>query len=990
MKSSIDFSERFGARATGFRSLMREQVRHVLFVASLYESFILAEDGHLHERVLGKFLEASPREPPFLTRVSSGRQALRILKRERPKVDLVIASPHVGDMDASKLAAEISEGGFDVPVVVLGYDHREIETFRDRHGLEGIEAVFLWQGDARILLAIVRAIEDRLNAKWDTQIGVPIFMVVEDSVRFYSSFLPVIYGEILNLTQAVAAESGNRLQRMMRARARPKILLSTNYERALEDFETYQDSIMGVFSDMNFPKGGTHSQMAGRDLVLAIKEMAPDVPIALQSSHESNKIVAKDLGVGFLLKRSPDFLGRLRRYLSEHLFFGDFVFRSASGEELDRAPDLKTLVEKLRSVPEESIAYHSRRHDFSRWLRARAEFGLAAKLRPRLLENFADVEDLRGSLVHDMDRYRRERTRGSVNPFRDHLFDGEEGMVQIGGGSLGGKGRGLAFASRLLDEVRLGERFPNVEIVVPPSVVLGTSVFDEFMDENDLRVFSLESEDEGETLARILHAPLPDTVMTSLERVIEVITDPLAVRSSSLLEDSPNQPLAGVYDTWLLPNDANSSKERFRQLVDAVKRVYASTFSKKAGAFLQATSYRTEEEAMAVVIQKIVGARHGDRFYPHISGVARSHNYYPSPPAETEDGIAAVALGLGKTVAEGESCLRFVPMRPEHMLEHSTLEGMLEHAQREFWALQLGQAPPVEGWINEGPLSRFDLKTAEQDGTLGPVGSSYSHENLAIYDGLGRPGVRLVSFAPILKHGVFPLAEIVEELLALGRAGTRLPVEIEFAATMPTERGQPAHFGFLQLRPLAQTREDADVELTGVDPEQVFCESPAVLGHGRVDTLLDWIVVDRNEFQREQSPECAADVARFNAQLKAEGRPYGLIGVGRWGSTHPWLGIPVKWEDISGARVIVEAGFRDARVTPSQGTHFYQNLASFSVGYFTVNANIGEGSVDWDWLKNQPEMESRGCVRHLRFTAPAVAIMNGHERSGMLLKPNDG
>jgi len=969
---------------------MREQVRHVLFVASLYESFILAEDGHLHDRVLGKFLEASPREPPFLTRVSSGRQALRILKRGRPKVDLVIASPNVGDMDASQLAAEIREGGFDVPVVVLGYDHRELEFFRDRHGLKGIEAVILWQGDARILLAIVRAIEDRLNVEWDTQIGVPVFMVVEDSVRFYSSFLPVIYGEVLNLTQAVAAESGNRLQRMLRARARPKILLSTTFERALDDFETYRDSIMGVFSDMNFPKGGKHSQMAGRDLALAIRAIAPDVPIALQSSYESNQVVAEALGVGFLLKRSPDFLGQLRHYMSEHLFFGDFVFRSASGEELDRAPNLKTLVQKLRTVPEESIAYHAQRHDFSRWLRARAEFGLAGELRPRLLEDYASVEELRDSLVRDIDRYRRERTRGSVNPFRDQVFDGEEGMVQIGDGSLGGKGRGLAFASRLLDEVRLGERFPGVDIVVPPSVVLGTSVFDDFMDDNDLRNFSLQCEDESETLARILAAPLPDEVMTSLESVVDVLTDPLAVRSSSLLEDSPSQPLAGVYGTWLLPNDARSSKERLRQLVDAIKRVYASTFSRKAGAFFQATSYRTEEEAMAVVIQKVVGAPHGDRFYPHISGVARSHNYYPSHPAETEDGITAVALGLGKTVAEGEPCLRFVPRRPEHMLEHSTLEGMLENAQREFWALQLGQTPPNGGWTEEGPLARFDLKTAEQDGTLAPVGSSYSHENRAIYDGLGRPGARLVSFAPILKHDVFPLAEIIEELLALGRAGTRLPVEIEFAATIGDRSGTPSQFGFLQLRPLAPAREDADVELTGIDAAQVFCESPSVLGNGRIDTLHDWIVVDRSDFERAQSAESAEDVARFNTQLNAEGRPYGLIGVGRWGSTQPWLGIPVKWEDISGARVIVEAGFRDARVTPSQGTHFYQNLSSFNVGYFSVNANIGEGSVDWAWLRDQPEVASRGCVRHLRFSAPAVAIMNGHERRGVLLKPSEG
>jgi hypothetical protein len=883
----------------------------------------------------------------------------------------------------------MDEAGLTVPVCLLGYDREELRSVESRLDETDIVASFLYQGDARILMAIVQAVEDRLNVERDTRIGVPVFLVVEDNVRFYSAFLPVIYSEVHNLSESVQAEAGNRLQRMMRMRARPKILLTTSYEKALADFQRYRGSIMGVFSDMQFPKGGMSDPGAGMSLVHAIRELEPEVPISLQSSHEENRKVAKELGVGFLLKGSPNFLQRLRRYLSEHLFFGDFVFRDQDGEEVDRATDLKGLVQKLQTVPAESVAYHAVRHDFSRWLRARAEFGLASKLRPQKFEEFPGVEALRDTLISEIDRHRRERARGSVNPFRSDLFDGQEGIVQIGGGSLGGKGRGLAFASRLLDEVRLSDRFPGIRITVPAAVVLGTAVFDQFLEDNDLRTFALQSDDHAETLGRILAAPLPGKIMEALRRVVAVVDTPLAVRSSSLLEDSPQQPFAGIYDTWLLPNDAPNPETRLAQLVDAVRRVYASTFAEKARAFLDATPYRLEEEAMAVIIQRVVGARHGDRFYPDISGVARSHNYYPQAPARPEDGIAAVALGLGKTVAEGEPCLRFSPPHPGHILDHSSVEGMLEHAQREFWALHLAQHASEVEWAHDGPLGRFPLKEAESDGTLAAVASTYSAQNNAVYDGMGRPGVRLVTFAPVLKHHVFPLADIIRELLILGMAGTRLPVEIEFAATLNSSRDQPAEMGFLQLRPLAPSREEVDVDLSRVEPGRVLCESPSTLGHGRVDDLTDWVVVDRDLYERSQSTEVAAAVAHFNGVLRKEGRGYGLIGVGRWGSTQPWLGIPVKWEDISGARVIVEAGFRDFRVTPSQGTHFYQNLASLGVGYFTVNASAGEGHVDWQWLAEVPEIASRGVVRLLRFSSPVVAVMNGPERRGVLLKPTD-
>lgn len=986
MKTFFDFSERYGGRAGGYRDLMREQVRHVLFVSSLYESFILAEDGQLYERVLGKFLEATPLEPPDLTRVSSGRDALRLLHKPPTPIDLVISSPMLGDMDAAELAETLREAGIHVPLVVLGYDHRELREFVETRPQEGILAPFLWQGDARILLAIVKTVEDRLNVERDTRLGVPVFQVVEDNIRFYSSFLPVIYSEVMNLTQAVQAEAGNRLQRLMRNRARPKILLATTFERAMRDFEAYQDAIMGVFSDMEFQKGGVLNKTAGLNLARAIRRLQPDVPIVLQSSNPENAVQASELEAGFLLKGSRDLLGQLREALTGDLFFGDFVFRTPDGGELARAVDLKTFVECLKGVPEESIAFHAGRNDFSRWLRARAEFGLAAHLRPRRLEDFASVEHLRREVVETIDRYRRERNRGTVTPFRADLYDAEEGIVQIGEGSLGGKGRGLAFASRLLDEVRLSDRFPGVEISVPPAVVLGTAVFHQFLDENDLRAFALEEEDEEEIRRRFLRSPLPREVEAALAQMESVLTGPIAVRSSSLLEDSPHYPFAGVYDTWLLPNDDPDPWKRLAQLLDAIRRVYASTFTRRARSFLEATPYRLEEEAMAVVIQRLVGHDHGDRFYPDFSGIARSHNYYPSPPAKPEDGIVAVALGLGKTVAEGEPCLRFAPPHPTHILEHSSPEDMLEHSQREFWALRLGVDAPDGGWAQDGPLVRLPLKEAEADGTLAPMASTYSAPNDRVYDGTGRPGIRLVSFAPILKHGVFPLAEIVQEMLILGMAGTRLPVEIEFAAALSRAPDEKARVGFLQLRPLASSREDLDVDVGAFLPEELFCQSPSVLGHGRV-SLRDWVVVDRESFDRARSTACAEAVAHFNARLRQEGRPYGLIGVGRWGSTHPWLGIPVKWEDISGARVIVEAGFKDFRVAPSQGTHFFQNLVSLNVGYFTVNADLGEGAVDWGWLGAQPSLDSRGCVHHLRFDEPAVAVMDGRERSGVIARP---
>jgi hypothetical protein len=606
------------------------------------------------------------------------------------------------------------------------------------------------------------------------------------------------------------------------------------------------------------------------------------------------------------------------------------------------------------------------------------------------VQDFPTIEDLRRDLIGAIHDYRRRLGRRIVADFDRSTFDGSAGFVRIGGGSLGGKARGLAFVNLLLEEKELRGRFPGVRISVPPAAVLGADVFDRFLDDNDLRDFAISSDDDAAILRRFLEAPFPEEVTRDLGAFLQVFRWPLAVRSSSLLEDSQYQPFAGVYETYMLPNNNPSQHTRLSQLQNAIRRVYASTFSNRAKAYLRATPYRLEEEKMAVILQRLVGSAHGGRFYPSFAGVARSHNFYPTPPGGPEDGIAAVALGFGESVVDGEACFRFCPRFPRNVLPFSSVRDIRQNSQREFFALQVaepsGETPPRSAPEGMG-LRRLALEVAEQDGTLDPVGSTYSPENDAIYDGIARPGVRIVSFAPILKHGVFPLAEILSALLELGCRGAGAPVEIEFAANLSTPEGAPTEFGFLQLRPLAISRESYDLEIGEVVPEDLVCHSRTVLGNGRLDDIRNLVIVDFHRFDRSRSVTAASEVAAFNRELAVDDTPYVLVGVGRWGSADPFLGIPVTWDQISGARVIVETGFRDFRVTPSQGSHFFQNLVACNTGYFTVNPEQGEGFVDWSWLDDQPAIAARQYVRHIRLDEPCLVKMNGRRNEGIILKP---
>ncbi|NKB88357.1 MAG: histidine kinase [Acidobacteria bacterium] len=972
-----------GASRAGFHDLMQRKVGKVLLVSSLYDSFMISEDSLAEELVRGEFLGVELSTIPALHRVSTGAEALAALDSGL-KYDLVITSPLVGDMDAAELSHTIRQAGYEMPLILLAYHENELQDYVRQHGLGAVDRAFLFQGDNQLLLAIVKYVEDLINARHDVDaMGVQMILVIEDNIRYYSYFLPVVYTAVLRNTASLLPDGLNLAHKLLRVRARPKILLASTYEEAAAYFEEYGDNILGVISDVEFPKNGELCHDAGVQFARAVLEKQYDVPVLLNSGKLENGALARGNATSFVHKYSPTLLSELDEFMAENFGFGDFIFRTEGGREVGRAHDMKSLETAIRQVPGESITFHAERNHFSTWLKAHTEFAIAHRLRPRRLSDFKGAEDIREFLIRSIRQHRDDRRGQLVADFDPRRFSPEIGFARIGSGSLGGKARGLAFARKLLREARLDHEFEDVRIRVPASVVVAADIFDAFLDDNGVRDLVLRAETDEAVADAFAAASFPDDVRESLRAYLALATYPLAVRSSSLLEDAKYQPFSGVYETVMISNDHDELDVRLERLEHAIKRVYASTFSQKAKRYVGATSYRLEGEKMAVILQRVVGATREDRFYPDFAGVALSQNFYPVGPVRPDDGLAAVALGLGAEVVEGEQCLRFSPRHPDRLLQMSSVKDALRNSQREFYSVRLGGNDDVL----EAELVKSDLATAERDGTLAWLGSTFSPENDMIYEGVGRPGVRLVTFAPMLKHGLFPLAEVLAELLDLGTYAAGGAVEIEFAVSLDVPAGTPKDFGFLQLRPVVHTTDPSEVDLRSVAPETAICESTSVLGSGRVSDLRDIVFVDQESFERGQSQKVAGEVARLNDRLCGEDRPYLLVGVGRWGSADHFLGIPVAWHEISGARVIVEAGFKDFKVTPSQGTHFFQNLVANNVGYFTVNPEAGEGTVDWEWLRSVEPCDATDFVRHLRFETPLTVLMDGRSNSGAILRP---
>jgi CheY-like chemotaxis protein len=979
----------YGTRFQGFQNLMKQRIRDILIVSSLYDLYLFEEDGRLYELIRNEYQGLQLSHAPELTRVSNGYEALSLFKDDK-RFDLVVTTLHVEDMHPAKFAEALKEIAPETPVVLLAFDNRELADLLRSEDVRVFEKVFIWQGDFRLVIGIIKYLEDRLNADHDTNIvGVQSIIVVEDNIRFYSAYLPIIYTELIKQSKRLISEGINLSHRYLRMRARPKILLCETFEEALDYFDRFEEHILGVISDIDFERNGKPDKRAGVEFAREVRSRRNDVPVLLQSTSPEYELEARQIGASFLLKGSPTLMHDLRQFMINHFSFGDFVFRTPDGTEVGRAADLREMEEQLKIMPEESVKFHAERNHFSNWFKARTEFWLAEKVRPKRVNDYGSLRELRQGLLATLRDYRSVRQRGLITDFQKDTFDPAASFARVGGGSLGGKARGLGFLNILVNNYGVRDKFPGVRIAVPTMVVLGTDVFDQFLDDNRLRSFALECEDDAEIRTRFLHAnKFSEDAIADLMAFLDLVNEPLAVRSSSLLEDSQYHPFAGVYATHMIPNNNPDPFIRLRELVNAIKLVYASTYYAAARDYIGVTSYRLEEEKMAVIVQKTLGSKHGDRFYPDFSGVAKSYNFYPVPPQKAEDGAASVALGLGKMIVEGGVSKRFCPKYPTSTIERYSPEEEADLRQTDFYALDLNPKE-ISRFDEEAFLVREPLAAAEEDGTLGAMGSTYSPENDAIYDGVSRPGVRLVTFAPILKHKIFPLPEILELILGMGGWGMGTPVEIEFAVNLSTPPGESKEFGLLQMRPMVVGREAETSRLEELDRDKALCFSRQTLGNGVVEDVRHLLVVDREAFNRAKSRAAAAEVGATNKRLVAEKIPYALVGPGRWGTLDPWLGIPIVWSQIAGAKAIVEAGLKDVAVKPSQGSHFFQNITSFGVGYFTVGDHGEESFVDWDWIKRQEPIESGEFVRLYRFDEPLTIMMNAREKTGAILKPGE-
>jgi CheY-like chemotaxis protein len=978
----------YGSRIKTFQKLMKHKVRDILLVSSLYDNYLFEEDGQLYELIRKEADALNLSHAPDIMHVTTGEEAIELASSG---YDLIITTLHIEDMHVTRFAQRLREIGIDTPIVLLAYDNRERKEIETHYDTSLFDRIFIWQGDFRLILAIIKDLEDRKNVEEDTlTVGVQSILLVEDSVKFYSMYLPILYTVILDQTKTLIQEGVNLTHRMLRMKARPKILLCHTYEQAWSYIEKYQDFILGIISDVNFKRQGKKDSYAGIDLAKNVRHIHQDIPILLQSSNPVNAERAREIGVSFLMKNSPRLLHELREFSRNNFGFGDFIFRTPDGREVGRATNLKQLQERLRVVPDESISYHGSRNHFSSWLKARTEFWLAARLRPHKVTDFASITDLRNELINSLELYLQVRQRGIVADFNPNEFDPQNTFARIGEGSLGGKARGLGFLNQLINNYSLRNQFEGVQIAVPSAIVVATDIFDEFLKVNNLETFALSCTNDEELYRRFAETThFPPRAYEKLRQFLEIIRDPVAVRSSSLLEDSQYQPFAGVYQTYMIPNNHPDIAVRLAELLRAIKYVYASTFDTTAKDYMKATTYRLEEEKMAVIIQRIVGSKHDGKFYPEFAGVAKSFNFYPIPPQKNTDGIVHVALGLGKYVVEGGNTVRFCPKYPRHVLQFYSTKETLKNAQQNFFALDLNAGLASTGASDPASFVRqYALSAAEEDQTLFYVGSTYSAENDTVYDGVSRPGRRVVTFAPILKHKLFPLAEILDAVLELGTWGIGTPVEIEFAVNMHVPEGAPKEFCFLQIRPLVLGVEVEDMETAEINPDDVLVESTQVLGNGVLRDIRDIVFVDINKYDRGRSRDVAREIAAFNAQLVALQRQYILIGVGRWGSKDEWLGIPVSWDQISGAAVIVESSFRDFDVTPSQGTHFFQNITSFRIGYFTVNSFSHLGSIDWEWLTQQAATAQQEFTTHLRFENPLTVRINGRKNIGVIFKPS--
>ena len=970
---------------TSFANLMNKRIYNVLLIATKYDAFMLEDDGRVDEQIFNEYTSLSLRYPPRFTQVTTEEEVLAELKDRN--FELIICMPNMDNRDIFAAATEIKIHYPNIPIVVLTPFSKEVSKRIANEDLSAIDYVFSWLGNAELLLAIIKLIEDKMNAPDDTaSVGVQIILLVEDSVRFYSSALPHLYKFVLEQSQMFAKEALNDHQRTLRMRGRPKIKLARTYEEAVRIFNQYRDNMLGIISDMSFMHDGVKDPYAGYKFGQYVRKTGLIIPFVLESSEASNKVYAKELGASFIDKNSKSYPQDLRKKIMQRFGFGDFVILNPqTKEEIMRIKDLKDLQKKVFQIPDDSLVYHLSRNHFSRFFYSRAMFPPAEVLKRVDVSDYKDMDEARKLIFDLIVQYRRMKNSGVVAVYQKERFDEYSNFARIGDGSLGGKGRGLAFIGAMV------KRYPKLEhdhfaVTIPKTVVICTDIFDEFMETNELYPVALSDVDDETILKYFLRASLPARLIEDLMAFFDVVKSPIAVRSSSLLEDSHYQPFAGIYSTYMVPK-LEDKYDMLRTLSDAIKAVYASVFYRDSKAYMTATSNLIDQEKMAIVLQEVVGNRYNDRFYPTISGVARSLNFYPIGNEKAEDGIANIALGLGKYIVDGGQTLRFSPRHPHNILQMSTMDFALRETQTRFYALDLKNLADQFSVDDSFNLLRLNLKDADADGSLKFIVSTYDPYDQVIRDGYYPGGRKILSFVNVLQHEVFPLADTLDQILHVGQDEMGRPIEIEFAVNIDPQNLGFATFYLLQVRPIVDNKEVMEEDLTLVEQEDTILTSTSVLGHGIVTDVQDIIYVKTGAFCSSNNQSIAYDIEKMNRQFTGEEKNYVLVGPGRWGSSDSWLGIPVKWPHISNARVIVECGLENYRVDPSQGTHFFQNLTSFGVGYFTINPFKGDGWFDEGYLNSLPAVEETEYLRHVRFDKPVVIKMDGKKSLGVVLKP---
>lgn len=967
---------------TQFVSLMTKRIFNVLLVANPYDAFMLEDDGRIDEKIFIEYMNLSLRYPPRFTQVSTEEDAWRQLGNTM--FDLVICMPGSDNSDTFDIARQIKEKYPHIPLVVLTPFSHGIKERMEHEDLSIFEYVFCWLGNTDLLVSIIKLIEDKMNLEHDIkEVGVQMILLVEDSIRFYSSVLPNLYKFVLRQSQEFATEALNEHQRTLRMRGRPKIVLARSYEEAMDLYNKYQNNTLGIISDARYPREGKIDPHAGIRFLTEVRSRDPFIPLILQSAEVGNKEFAFSCGAQFIDKNSKKMNIDLREAVSENFGFGDFIFRNPNTmEEVVRVHNLKELQNAIFSIPAESFLYHISRNHISRWLYSRAIFPVAEFLKQITWESLQDIDAHRQIIFEAIVKYRKMKNQGVVAVFQRDRFDRYSNFARIGDGSLGGKGRGLAFIDNMVKRHAEFEEFENASVVIPKTVVLCTDIFDEFMDMNQLYQVALSDADDETILRAFLRAKLPDRLVEDFFAFFDVVKSPIAIRSSSLLEDSHYQPFAGIYSTYMIPY-LTDKYEMLRMLSDAIKGVYASVYYKDSKAYMQATSNVIDQEKMAVILQEVVGTQYGDRFYPSISGVARSINYYPINDELAEEGTVSLALGLGKYIVDGGLTLRVCPYHPDKVLQTSEMEMALRETQTRFYALDLknmGQNFSLDDGFN---LLKLPVKEAENDGSLNYIASTYDPYDMVIRDGIYPGGRKVITFANILQHDVFPLARILQLVQKYGQGEMRRPVEIEFAVNLNAAEKKGV-FYLLQIRPMVDMKADLNEDLDAIPEDQLLLKSVNSLGQGIMDDIQDVIYVKTEGYSASNNQLIAYDIEKLNKRFLGEGKHYILIGPGRWGSSDTWLGIPVKWPNISAARVIVEAGLTNYRVDPSQGTHFFQNLTSFGVGYFTINAYMNDGLYNQELLNSMPAVEETKYLRWVHFDKPLAVKMNGKKKIGVV------